>query len=94
VDGELLALGVEALVPETNRGFHPALRTSFVADGKSRALGAGLDLQALRKDGTQFPVEISLSPVRTTGGVNVSAIVRDITDRKQSEQRERSLQGC
>ena len=92
VDGELLALGVEALVPETNRGFHPALRTSFVADGKSRALGAGLDLQALRKDGTQFPVEISLSPVRTTGGVNVSAIVRDITDRKQSEQRERSLQ--
>jgi PAS domain S-box-containing protein len=62
---ELLVLGVDALVPEANRGHHPALRTSFAAAGKSRRMSSDLDLHARRKDGTKFPVEISLSPVRT-----------------------------
>ena len=89
---ELLVLGVDALVPEANRGHHAALRNSFAAAGKSRRMSSDLDLNARRKDGTKFPVEISLSPVRAEGGVDVTAIIRDITERKQSEQRERALQ--
>jgi PAS domain S-box-containing protein len=89
---ELLVLGVDALVPEANRGHHAALRNSFAAAGKSRRMSSDLDLNARRKDGTKFPVEISLSPVRTGDEVDVTAIIRDITERKQSEQRERALQ--
>ncbi len=89
---ELLALGVDALVPDANRHAHAAHRNAFVEAGKSRPLDSGLDLGARRKDGTRFPVDINLSPVHTKDGINVTAIIRDLTERRLSEQRERALQ--
>jgi PAS domain S-box-containing protein len=88
---ELLDLGVDALVPESRRGDHAGHRNSFTASGKSRTMRTGLDLCARRKDGTEFLVEISLSPMRSEKGVDVTAIIRDITERKHSEQQERAL---
>jgi PAS domain S-box-containing protein len=89
---ELMGNGVEMLVPQANRGGHSEHRRAFMSAGTTRPMGLGLDLLARRKDGTQFPVEISLSPVQTETGVNVTAVIRDVTERKQTEQRVRSLQ--
>jgi PAS domain S-box-containing protein len=89
---ELIGLNVDLLVPEANRAAHPAHRKTLATAGKSRPMGLGLDLFAQRKDGTQFPVEISLSPMNTETGVHVTAVIRDVTDRKLTEQRVRSLQ--
>ncbi|WP_158786724.1 PAS domain-containing sensor histidine kinase [Granulicella sp. L46] len=89
---ELIGLNVDQLVPEANRAAHPTHRKTLATAGKSRPMGLGLDLFAQRKDGTQFPVEISLSPMNTEAGVHVTAVIRDVTDRKLTEQRVRSLQ--
>ena len=89
---ELMGKGVEMLVPKANRAGHSEHRRAFASAGMTRPMGLGLDLLARRKDGTQFPVEISLSPVRTESGVNVTAVIRDVTERKLTEQRVRSLQ--
>lgn len=89
---ELMGNGVDVLVPDASRAKHAALRAAFAAAGVTRPMGPGLDLFARRKDGSQFPVEISLSPVRTEGGVHLTAVIRDITERKQTEQRVRALQ--
>jgi PAS domain S-box-containing protein len=89
---ELIGLNVDLLVPEANRAAHPAHRKTLATAGKSRPMGLGLDLFAQRKDGTQFPVEISLSPMNTETGVHVTAVIRDVTDRKLTEQRVRTLQ--
>jgi PAS domain S-box-containing protein len=89
---ELLGNSVDVLVPDAGRARHAGHRAAFAAAGKTRPMGVGLDLFARRKDGTQFPVEISLSPVRTPGGTSVTAVIRDITERKQTEQRVRTLQ--
>jgi protein-histidine pros-kinase len=86
---ELLGQPVEKLVPERFQGKHLGHREHYYQDPKFRPTGAGLDLYALRKDGTEFPVEISLSPLRTGEGLLVSSSIRDITERKQFE---RSLQ--
>jgi PAS domain S-box-containing protein len=82
---ELLGQPVETLVPQAVRGKHRAYRVEYDANAGFRRMGVGLELNALRSDGTQFPVEISLGPLRTDRGILASAAIRDITERKRTE---------
>jgi PAS domain S-box-containing protein len=84
---EMLGQPVEMLVPDRFRGHHPALRQSFGQESQARPMGAGRDLFARRKDGSEFPVEIGLNPIETDDGVKVLSAIVDISDRKQKEQR-------
>jgi PAS domain S-box-containing protein len=83
---ELLGEQLELLVPEAARGVHPGHRAGYVADSRPRPMGAGMELAGRRRDGTEFPAEISLSAIESEDGVIVSAAVRDVTDRKRIEQ--------
>jgi PAS domain S-box-containing protein len=80
---ELLGLGIDALVPDRFRPRHAAHRERYAATGQRRPMGSGLDLCARRKDGTEVPVEVSLSPITEGPGALVAAAIRDVTDRRR-----------
>ncbi|MEU9075428.1 PAS domain S-box protein [Kitasatospora sp. NPDC004745] len=90
---ELLGRPVELLVPGRFHAHHVRHREHYAANRQLRPMGAGLELHGLRKDGTEFPVEISLSPLETVDGPLVSAAVRDVSERKAAEQRINELAG-
>ncbi len=89
---ELLGQLVEKLIPQALRSAHRQHRDDFSQHPTVRPMGAGLELLALRKDGITFPVEISLSPIRSAEGHRVIAVVRNITDRKKAEAEIHALQ--
>lgn len=89
---ELVGSPIEILIPAAHRTRHPSHRRNFFEQGKARPMGQGLELNALRQDGTEFPVEISLSPIRTDDGMLVVVAVRDVSERRHAERRMKHLQ--
>src|SRR5215216_2987274 len=88
---ELVGRSIDLLVPEAVRAAHRQHREAYVADPHLRPMGSGVDLQACRKDGSAFPVEISLAPLHTADGLLISAAVRDVTRKRQEERLFRGL---
>jgi PAS domain S-box-containing protein len=91
---ELVGREVEMLVPDRFRRAHPADRARFSTDPRTRAMGAGRDLFALRKDGTQVPVEIGLNPIETGAETVVLGVIIDISERKRAEEELKNINRC
>lgn len=89
---ELMGLSVDMLLPQALRGGHKYHRAGYLENPQTRPMGGRLRLEAERKDGSRFPVEISLSPVKSDDGFRVSAIIRDISERKLAEDKIQSIQ--
>ncbi|MES2263294.1 MAG: PAS domain S-box protein [Pseudomonadota bacterium] len=84
--GELRGKSLECLMPRRFRDAHVGHRDAYFHGPQSRPMGAGRDLYGLRKDGEEFPVEISLSPISTEEGTLIMSAIRDISERKRIEQ--------
>jgi PAS domain S-box-containing protein len=89
---ELLSQQIELLVPDVVRGLHPGHRAGYLAEPQIRPMGANLELAARRRDGSEFPVDIALSPVETDDGLLVVAAVRDISERRKGERERAELE--
>jgi PAS domain S-box-containing protein len=89
---DLLGKPVEILIPEELRATHTRHRSTYWTHPSTRPMGSGLKLYGQRNDGSKFPVDISLSPVKSDNGFRVTAIIRDITEREQIEDRLRLIQ--
>ncbi len=90
---ELLDQPVELLVPEQARSLHAAHRTGYSVAPSTRPMGAGMDLHGRRRDGSEFPLDVSLSPLETEDGLLITAAIRDITEQKQTQALLRDLSG-
>src|SRR6187549_797749 len=88
---ELLDIQIEELVPQRFNAHHAGYRDSYFREPRTRPMGEGRELSGRRKDGSEFPVEISLSPLQTEGGTLVISIIRDATARKKVEARFRGF---
>ena len=88
---DLIGQEVEKLIPNRFKHLHPGHRKNYFTDPKIRSMGAGLELFGVKKDGSEFSIEISLSPLPIEDGVFVSAAIRDITERKKAEMKFRNL---
>jgi PAS domain-containing protein len=86
----LIGKSVEALIPPRLRGQHPDHRENFFGDPRVRPAGEGLELFALRADGSEIPVDISLSPLVTESGTFVITAIRDMTERRHIEELKKS----
>lgn len=84
--GELRGASVDLLLPTRYRHAHVGHRSNYFQQPRTRAMGSGLDLAGLRKDGSEFPIEISLSPLRTEESAFVMSAIRDISERKRFEK--------
>ncbi|MEV4275426.1 PAS domain S-box protein [Actinoplanes xinjiangensis] len=89
---ELLGQPIETLVPESARVRHPNLRNRYFADPRPRPMGSGTALRARRRDGTEFPAEISLSALETEDGLIVSAAIRDVSERIEAQAERQRLE--
>lgn len=88
---EIIGQPVEMIVPQRFHNKHPLHRQRYFHEPRARPMGTGLELFGLRKDGSEFPVEISLSPFQTAEGTLVTAAIRDVTERKLADEKIKQL---